>query len=212
METMTETVVCIDRDGTLIYDDRYYLGRQENWREMIEFLAGVVEGVRRLNSIPATTYMITNQSGVAVKDFDRLTEEKAREVCQEILDRLSKQGAEMDGYYLCPHVPPDYEDTHPDLEVEEEKVCHCECIKPNTGMVDNVLEDAGIEKEGARVYVIGDRASDVKTALNASGTGILVPFENQEGEKQEVRDMESENAYIADDFLDAAKFVEARES
>lgn len=204
---MTETVVCIDRDGTLIYDDHYYLGRQEHWQSLVEILDGVVDGVQALDEHGCTTYMTTNQSGVAVEDFESLTEEKAEAVCEYVMECLSREGAPLDGYYLCPHVQPSYEEKHPDYDLNTDLVCDCDCIKPDTGMVENILSDIGIRREKADVVVVGDRASDVKTGLQAGGTGVLVPFENQEEETLKVERIDDDNAFIASGFEGAAEVI-----
>ncbi|MFB6245705.1 MAG: HAD-IIIA family hydrolase [Candidatus Nanohaloarchaea archaeon] len=204
-----ETVVCVDRDGTLIYDDHYYLGKTDEWQQKLELMDGAVEGVMKLNEMDdLVVYMITNQSGVAVKDFEKLTEERAEEVCETVLEEFEEKGAHIKDYHLCPHVPPDYSETHPDREVEDGKVCHCYCIKPNTGMVDKVLEMEGLEREDAQVFVIGDRATDVNTGLNAGGYGVLVPFQNQKDQIDEVEKIDSEKTCIAENIKEAADFVE----
>lgn len=62
------------------------------------------------------------------------------------------------------------------------------------------------------MYVIGDRATDVQTALNINGVGILVPFENEPGEDEKVKKLEDQtHIYIARDLLNAAEFIVARE-
>lgn len=204
-------MVCIDRDGTLIYDDHYYLGKTDEWQEKLDLMDGAVEGVKKLNELEnVVVYMITNQSGVAVKDFEKLTEERAEEVCETVLGRFEEEGAHIKDYHLCPHVPPDYSETHPEREVENGKVCHCYCIKPNTGMVDKVLDMEGLERSEAQVFVIGDRATDVNTGLNAGGYGVLVPFQNQEDQMKEVQKTDSGKTFIADSLEEAAEFVEEK--
>ncbi len=207
-----ETLVCIDRDGTLIYDDKYYLGSQEDWQELIEFLPGVVEGVKSLNELNNIgIYMITNQSGIAMKDLPLLTEERAEKVCEEILTRLEQKGAHIDDYFFCPHVDPEYIEKRSEREFNDEMVCECECIKPRLGMVFDALKSKGVTRDDVNLYVIGDRASDVKTALNAGGEGILVPFENEPGEKEKVNEMFDDEVFIADDFLEAARYIVSQE-
>ena len=60
-------IICSDRDGTITKDENYYLGSQNNWKELVHFLEGVVEGIKLLNKIPDTFFFITtNQAGVAI--------------------------------------------------------------------------------------------------------------------------------------------------
>jgi phosphoglycolate phosphatase-like HAD superfamily hydrolase len=79
-------------------------------------------------------------------------------------------------------------------------------------MVFSALKVEDVTPENAHVYVIGDRVTDVQTALNINGVGILVPFENQPGEEEKVKTLEGQTRiYIAHDLLDAAQFIVARE-
>ena len=73
--------IFLDRDGTIDYDKKYHLGHQRNWKPKVRILPNVVKGLKILRKIPgARIYIITNQTGVAIKDFPLLTEKRAREV------------------------------------------------------------------------------------------------------------------------------------
>lgn len=88
---MKKTLICIDRDGTLIYDekDHLFLGKDPDWASKMKILPGVIEGLKKLRNIPnASLYMITNQPGVAILDYPLLTVEKAHEVCRYVLDQI----------------------------------------------------------------------------------------------------------------------------
>jgi len=95
----------------------------------------------------------------------------------------------------------------------DEKLVHeYKCLKPALGMVFNALKAENITPENANVYVIGDRATDVQTALNINGVGILVPFENEPGEDEKVKKLEDQtHIYIARDLLNAAELIVTRE-
>lgn len=57
-------LVCLDRDGTINRDENYFLGSSERWREQVEILPGVAEGIRRLNEIQEIyVFIISNQAG-----------------------------------------------------------------------------------------------------------------------------------------------------
>ena len=211
-------LICVDRDGTLIYDDKYYLGRTNNWRSKIKFLRNVVRGLREVNKrLPnAKTYLITNQSGVAVKDFPLLTEKRANEVCRFVIQVLKKRRAKIDDYVLCPHVSPEYAEKS-ELEIKKSFICNCSCIKPSPGMVEKALRKEGFKKENTNIYVIGDRKTDVETAHNISGTGILVPFKNESNEdikllRHKKNKFLRGKSYIAKDFLDAVKYIVKKEN
>ncbi|MDW7774470.1 MAG: HAD-IIIA family hydrolase [Desulfobulbaceae bacterium] len=203
-------LICIDRDGTLIYDtsEHQFLGRENNWREQVQILPHVVEGLRLLNTIPgAAIYMITNQPGVAVRDFPLLTEARAHEVCRYVVETLQKLGGTLHGYFLCPHASPDYVNSRPDLSFHPHLVHDCHCMKPALGMVFDALKKVGMTPENVDIYVIGDRATDVRTALNISGTGILIPFVNEPEEQAKVRIDKGEKVHIAENMQAAAEFV-----
>lgn len=75
-------------------------------------------------------------------------------------------------------------------------------------MIFDALRSEGVTPGSVSVYMIGDRATGVRTALNMGGTGILVPFENQQGENQEVNKIKNQSrVYIAKNLLDAAEFI-----
>jgi histidinol phosphatase-like enzyme len=152
--------------------------------------------------------MITNQPGVAISDYPRLTMEKAHEVCTHVVKTLDSMGARIDGYFLCPHATPDYVKRKPGVNFDEGLVHECKCLKPALGMVFDALKAEDITPDNANVYVIGDRASDVQTALNISGIGILIPFQNEPGEDEKVRKLADQTRiHIAENLLHAAQFI-----
>ena len=210
---MKKVMIFLDRDGTLIYDKKYYLGSQKNWRSLIKICSGVVLGIKHLRKIPySRIYMITNQPGVAIKDFPLLTLKKANEVSRYILNQLKNKNTKLDGYEICEHASPSYVKKHKQFTFDKKLVGNFSCMKPKPGMIEKILKKEKLSRKNVKIYVIGDRASDVKTALNAKGCGIMVPFENEKGEKEKVRKLDSKNKYIAKNFLDAAKFIIKREN
>ncbi|MFC1869186.1 HAD hydrolase-like protein [Thermodesulfobacteriota bacterium] len=81
-------------------------------------------------------------------------------------------------------------------------------MKPALEMVFNALKAENITPDNADVYVIGDRASDVQTALNIDGIGILVPFENEPDEdKKALKLNDQAPVHIAVNMLKAAEFI-----
>lgn len=211
---MKKTIICIDRDGTLIHDSRehLFLGRDNEWRQKVQLLPQVVEGLRLLNTIAgAGIYMITNQAGVAISDFPLLTEERAHEVCRYVVELLHDNGARLDGYFLCPHATPEYASRKPEVNFHPHLVHECHCLKPSLGMVIDALRAEGASLDHADIYVIGDRASDVRTALNIGGTGIFIPFANEPGEIDKVKSLAQQGRIvIADTLLAAAEYIRNR--
>ncbi|MBI4018948.1 MAG: HAD-IIIA family hydrolase [Candidatus Aenigmarchaeota archaeon] len=207
--------VGIDRDGTIIKDtgNRQYLGRSEGWENEIEFLPGVTTGIKALRKIQGIKiYMISNQTGIGIADFSDLTEERAHDVCKEILKRLDKEGAALDDYLFCPHISKHYITKHPERKFDPAYVRECDCAKPNPGMLFAAMKKDGMAKGKAHIYMIGDRDSDVETGLNAGGIGILVPSESQPGHDKKVLAMKNPSAFVAKNFEDAANLILNRES
>lgn len=213
---MTTILINIDRDGTLIYDgkDHLYLGMDDNWKSKVRILPYVIEGIKRLNTLTdSAVYMITNQPGIAISDFPLLTLERAHEVCKYVIDKIKGMGGYINGYFLCPHANRTYVEQHRRYHFHKELVCDCDCIKPGTGMVFDALKSEGVAPEDVDIYVIGDRATDVKAAQNINGTGILIPFENEPEEEDKVKKLKSRsNIYIAQNLLDAAELIGHRHS
>ena len=209
---MARVIVCVDRDGTLLYEDKYNLGKQRNWKTLIKILPGVLTGLRKLRKLPnVSIYMITNQAGVAVQNFPLLTVKKAHEVCEYVMKLFKEKGVPLDGYFMCPYASPAYVKKRGDIYTFDPKmVKNARCRKPNPGMIYDALRDAGIKRRDASIYVIGDRASDVKTALNVRGTAIFVPFKNEMGEVEKVQKIKGK-VYNAKNFTDAVDYIIRRE-
>ncbi|MBI4849672.1 MAG: hypothetical protein HY808_14070 [Nitrospirae bacterium] len=208
---MIKTLICIDRDGTLIHDEKehLYLGRDNEWKAKVRILPYVIDGIKALNRIPGSAiYMITNQPGVAISEFPLLTVERAHEVCRYVISEIKGLGGRIDGYSLCPHADRSYLESHLKYHFDEQLVCDCDCIKPGLGMVFDALKAEGVTRQNVNVFVIGDRVTDVQTALNIGGTGIFVPFENEQGQEDNVKKIADQSRiYIARNMLDAAEFI-----
>jgi histidinol-phosphate phosphatase family protein len=211
VKKVKRTIVCIDRDGTLIHDtkEHLFLGQDNEWQNKISLLPYAVEGLRLLNTIPDVgIYMITNQAGVAISDFPLLTETRAHEVCSYVQEYLRDAGALLHGYFLCPHATPEYVARNSTFSFYAHLVHDCHCLKPALGMVFNALKAEGVTPGNAHIYVIGDRASDVQTALNIGGTGILIPFVNEPGEREKVKGLEQQSQiHVAENMLAAAEYI-----
>lgn len=151
---MKKTIICIDRDGTLIHDSRehLFLGSDNDWPGKVKILPLAVEGLRMLNTLArAGIYMITNQAGVAISDFPLLTEGRAHEVCRHVVEVFRQKGARLDGYFLCPHATPEYASRKPGTNFHSNLVHDCQCLKPAIGMVFNALQAQCITADNADV-------------------------------------------------------------
>lgn len=208
------TIVCSDRDGTINKDENYFLGSKPNWKNQVSFLEGVVEGIKLINTIPDSYFFIlTNQAGVALmgEDFKNLTVSRMKEVNEYIFSELESQGVKIDNWFSCHYVNRDYEIKARELGRRVNGLCVKEGhprIKPSPGMIKDALMSLGFEKGDCEIYMIGDRASDVEMALRMGGVGILVEsYKTKElGDREKVEKMKG-NTYIAENFLEAAKYI-----
>lgn len=210
LKMVKKTFIFLDRDGTLIYDNKYYLGSQRNWKSLVSICSRVVDGIKKLRKIPnVKLFMITNQVGVGIKEKPLLTVKRANEVCRYVMKRFKEKGAKLDGYDICVHPSPAYVKRKKGIFTFNKKlVCDCDCIKPKPGMINRILKKYKVKRKDVNIYMIGDRASDVLTGLNAKGFGILVPFNNEKITSKDRKEIQSKkNVYIAKSFIDAVDFI-----
>jgi histidinol phosphatase-like enzyme len=212
-------LICADRDGTVNKDEDYFLGSQPQWKEQVKFLPGVIEGIRLLNVIPNSKFVLTtNQSGVALEgpDFELLTEERAKEVNEYIVSVLNDHGCHVDSYRFCPYVTSVYaaKATLKGYRVAERYINdHARCLKPNIGMLEDAAEQYGERLSGIpHKFMIGDRASDIETGLRAECVSFFVPsLENQKKSDFE-KVMEAQRrspgkVFIVGNLLEAAQQI-----
>ncbi|MBN1233491.1 MAG: HAD family hydrolase [Candidatus Coatesbacteria bacterium] len=155
----------IDRDGTVNIDFGYISSP-----DMVVLMPDAAKGLKRLHDKGYLIIIVSNQSGVARGYF---TEEDVVRVNLRILELVRLEGADIDGFYFCPHHP--QEGFFPYLK-------DCKCRKPKPGLVKRAVRDFDINLK--RSIVIGDKESDIKLALNLNILGILLGDElcNSEGE------------------------------
>ena len=186
---MEKPAVFIDRDGT-INEQRGYI----NHLSRFEILPGVPEAIGLLNQNGFLALVVSNQSGVGRGYFPI---ELVQEVHGFMHASLKEKGAIIDGTFFCPHYPqgrvPEY-------------TKDCDCRKPKTGLIDKARK--AFEIDMSRSYVVGDRITDLELAHRCNLKGILVKTGYGLGDIAYVlphRDIKP--AYIAEDLLDAIKWI-----
>lgn len=150
--TAPKPAVFLDRDGTLNVD-KHYLYRLSDW----EWIPGAIEAIQLINRQGFLAIVVTNQAGVARQLYDA---EAVTTLHRQVNDLLKIHDAWIDAFYFCPH--------HPDYG---EKIS-CSCRKPNPGMLLAAQQDFDIDLHQSAM--IGDKAIDVTTAINAAVTPYLV--------------------------------------
>jgi len=144
---MKKILIFVDRDGTLVYDDKYFLGSQKNWKSKIKLMPGTIQGLKLLSKLPnSSIHLITNQPGVAIKDLPLLTKRRAIQVNKEIIKKLRKKGISF-GQKVCPHANLSYVKEHSNFKFEKNLVDNkCPCLKPKPGMIISTLKEQKLKK------------------------------------------------------------------
>lgn len=128
----------LDRDGT-INIDKGHVYRKEDF----EFIKGMPEFIKKYNDQGYKVIVITNQAGIAKGYY---TKEDVDKLHKYINRELSKIGAHIDAFYICPH--------HPDYTGE------CNCRKPKTGMLEEAIKDFNVDVSKSILY--GDKPWDIE--------------------------------------------------
>lgn len=202
-------LIGLDRDGTLIKDNGYF-GMNDSWKEEIEFLDGVIEGLKLFNGVRQVILLVaTNQAGVARGYFD---EERVKKINEHINEIFIENGIKICSWEYCPYVGKDYKEMHNldqneyVLDVSDKDISE---RKPNAGMIINAISRECVEINDCDVYYIGDRVSDVETALSLGGIGVLVlnGSNHAEAEKLEKEYLNCDKIKIFSSIYEALKYI-----
>ena len=144
--------VFLDRDGVLCEDTDYVTSF-----EKLHIFPFAREAIDLIHEKGYLAIVVTNQSAVA---RGMMSENKLRELNCYLQKRIG-----VDAIYYCPHLPPNGKIVLP-------YQIHCECRKPNIGMLKQAAFDYGIDMQVS--YMVGDRESDIQAGKNAGVTPILI--------------------------------------
>lgn len=147
--------VFLDKDGTLVEDIPYNVDP-----ERIRLAPGAAEGTALLVEAGFTLVVVSNQSGVARGLF---VEEALPGVERRLRELLAAEGANLGGFYYCPH--------HPRGSVERYSKL-CECRKPQPGMLAAAAAELGLDL--SRSWLIGDILDDVEAGNRAGCRTVLL--------------------------------------
>jgi D-glycero-D-manno-heptose 1,7-bisphosphate phosphatase len=184
--------VFIDRDGTLSEEVGYV-----NHPSRLRLLPRSAEAIRRLNESGVAAVVTTNQAGLARGYF---SPDVLGQVNAELVAQLARDGARLDGIYVCPHHP---------TEGEPPYRADCDCRKPRPGLVLRAAAELGLDL--AASTVVGDKPSDLEVARRVGAGAVLVLTGYGRGELEYRRgEFVTEPDFIAEDLLDAVDWVLAR--
>jgi D-glycero-D-manno-heptose 1,7-bisphosphate phosphatase len=147
-----QKAIFLDRDGTI----NKYVGFLRNIDDF-ELIDGVSEAIKIINQSGYLAIVVTNQPVIARGE---VTLEELDEIHKKMETLLGKDGAYIDGIYICPHHPDKgYEGERPEYKFD------CDCRKPKPGLLLQAAKDFNIDLSES--FMIGDSASDVQAGLNA---------------------------------------------
>jgi len=138
---MTQKAFFLDRDG-IINVDHGYVNKVEDF----EFTEGIFSLLKLLINNNFKLFIVTNQSGIGRNYYSK---EEFSTLTEWMLSELKKRDIEIVSVHHCAHAP------------EE----NCNCRKPETGMVDEILAKNEIDLENS--WMIGDKQSDIDLAKNS---------------------------------------------
>ena len=189
-----DKLVFLDRDGT-INKEVDYLYRQED----LEILPGVTEALKSLKERGFRLVVVTNQAGVARGYYG---EEDVVALHEALNQRLSKNSAEIDHFFYCPHHP-----VHGILEYKR----HCHCRKPEIGMFEMAEKYYTVDKSHS--YMIGDKLIDTEAGKRYGVCSILVGTGYGKDIYESMNEVDKSNAfsYYAPSIMEAANFILTKE-
>ena len=161
---MKKKCLFIDRDGTIIKEPPATF--QVDKLEQLEFVPGVIRNLYNISKeLDYELVMVTNQDGLGTKSYP---EESFNAVQSMMLDILKSEGV----VFKAIHIDRSFE--------HENKPTR----KPGIGMFTEYLNG---EYDLANSYVIGDRITDVKLAMNLKSKAIFIKnFDEPKGFEQNI--------------------------
>ena len=174
----------LDRDGTLVHPGRY-----PSRPEDLHLYDGIGPELRVLQKAGFRLVIITNQAGIARGYF---TEADLQRMHVHLTSELAFLGVHLDGIYYCPH--------HIDGVIPELAI-HCDCRKPQPGMLLQAAADLDIDLQNS--WFVGDILDDIEAGNRAGCRTILVDLGTEQAPAQPLR----RPNFVARDTLHALRIV-----
>ena len=174
-----QKAIFLDRDGVINVEKDYVYKIEE-----FEFIEGVFDTLKAFQKEGFLLFIITNQSGIGrgyykIEDFKLLT--------SWMLKEFEKEGITISQVEFCPHSPDEI----------------CQCRKPKTGMIENILKNFSIDLEHS--WLIGDKEADIKCANNAK---IKNTIQVKSGHTFD--ETESKADFVCESIADCVKVVSSK--
>lgn len=186
---MRNKAIFLDKDGTLVRDYPYNVDPQK-----IEFLSGVIDGLKHLAKQGFKLFVVSNQSGLARGYF---SEEELKQYFDTLASMLAEQNIFLEDMYFCPH--------HPEGKINQyTKDCHCR--KPKAGLIIQAAGEHNIQR--SKSWMIGDILNDIEAGKTAGCNTILV--DNGHETEWYITEHRTPDLLVSD-FLSAAQHIVAED-
>lgn len=147
-----QKAIFLDRDGTI----NKYVGFLRNIDEF-ELIEGVSEAIKLINQSGYLAIVVTNQPVIARGE---VSWDELHEIHRKMETLLGKDGAYIDGIYICPHHPDKgFEGERPEYKID------CDCRKPKPGLLLQAAKEFNIDLPES--YMVGDSQRDVEAGQYA---------------------------------------------
>jgi histidinol-phosphate phosphatase family protein len=175
--------VFLDQDGTIGGDGGYC------HPDDFALFPHSYEAIHLLNQAGLKVIVVTNQTRVGKGE---ITLAHVHASFQRLNSQLRGDGAYLDGWYVCPHLPED----------------QCDCRKPSPGLLQLAATELALDL--SRSYVVGDVGStDILAGVAAGCYMVLVKTGWGRDSLGPYRHLwaEAEPDFVADDILEAACWI-----
>lgn len=147
-----QKAIFLDRDGTI----NKYVGFLRNIDDF-ELIEGAAEAIKKINESGYLAIVVTNQPVIARGE---VSWDELNEIHRKMETLLGKEGAYVDGIYICPHHPDKgFPGERPEYKID------CVCRKPKPGLLLKAAKDFNIDL--SQSYTIGDDDRDIQAGKNA---------------------------------------------
>lgn len=177
---MKRKAILFDRDGVLIADPP---DKRVDTLEEVRIFPESIEALTKIAQTDYLCFIVSNQAGIAE---GLLSDEMFHNVNDKMYTLLKPSGITFEKLYYSP----DASDSHSDRR------------KPNTGMLDEILDEYDIDVENS--FMIGDRDSDVEFGRRGGLQTILI--QRVDGLSYSHKHT-SDPSYIAKDLNEAVDII-----
>lgn len=155
--------VFLDRDGVL--NELIYFAEEGRidtplTPRQFRLMPGVVDGIKTLQASGYRVIIISNQPGIAKRQFTPQMFGRIREKTKRL---LQKEGIRLDGEYYCLH--------HPYARRKQYRQA-CDCRKPRPGLILRAAQEGAIDIKSS--FMVGDGFADIEAGMRAGCKTILV--------------------------------------